>query len=105
MLPKYKYVVLPAAVKDFETAICWYKAVNPKLPQSFRASFRVGAEKIKAFPFSCAIRYADIRIRKMTGFPNVIHYWIEEDSAIASSQAFTTKAVILKKNGLTVLKA
>jgi len=75
---KYKVLLEPEAIEDFQKAIDFYNAKRPMQGGKFKKVVTQHLNTLKVNPFF-AIRYDDIRCLPVKKYPYLIHFTILED--------------------------
>jgi len=76
---KYPLQIIPTAEADITRAEDWYRNISSALGDRFLVSVRAALSTIQKSPKLFAVRYADIRMSMVKGFPYLIFYRFNEE--------------------------
>jgi hypothetical protein len=77
----FRMIFAAEVYDDLQHNIDWYNSKQPGLGKRFYQSVKIQFSRIKKTPFSIAIRYEDVRCATVKGFPFMIHFKIDPNSA------------------------
>jgi plasmid stabilization system protein ParE len=74
-----KYIFHPEALEEYQSAISYYSAINPRLAELFIKAIETGIENIIMFPEAWSIVEEDVRRHLISRFPFGIYYCVENN--------------------------
>lgn len=77
-MKNHKIVFSPHAINDIEEATAYYNQHQKGLGKRFVLQVQQTLKRIKTNSFFAAVRYEDVRCAKISTFPFLIHYTIDE---------------------------
>ncbi len=80
----YKINIDIDALNDIQDASDWYEFQSKGLGNRYKNQVKKQINSLKKNPFLFAIKYNEIRCRKIEKFPFLIHYKVNDDSKIVT---------------------
>ena len=88
---KTKKIILQTANFDLTEIGNWYNKIDKKLTMKFLKEFREKVNYLADNPYSCEIRFNNVRIAFLKKYPFAIHYtYSEKDNKITIFSIFHT---------------
>lgn len=75
----FRIKVDPEARKDIQKAIDWYDGQRKGLGRIFYEKVRESIQSLGTNPHRVAIRYSDVRMKKVGKYPYCLHFFIDSE--------------------------
>lgn len=81
-MKKYKVNIEPEALADIQDITDWYNKAQDKLGKRFQDTAIKQINSLNKDPQIYAIRYKNIRCMLVKKFPYMVHFYINEETAV-----------------------